>query len=251
MTETEALFNQAMTDLYGGLDRLGPGDDAFALDLLADLPLPFSHPRIADLGCGTGAGSLLLARHFNAPVRAVEQMPGFLETLSNRARAAGLDGLVRPTEADMGALDWPDGSIDLLWSEGAAYTLTFRGALERWRGLLVRDGIAAISEMSWFTDARPAPAAAFWAQEYPAMASEAENCKAAGECGFAVLEMRRLPESAWWDNFYRPLEARMAELEPSASGLLAGVIDETRKEIALFREFSSEYGYTFYVLKAV
>lgn len=251
MSDSETDYTQAMSDLYGGLDRLGPGDEAFALDLLASLPLSSPHPRIADLGCGTGAGSLLLARHFKAPVLAVEQMPGFLETLAARAEAEGLSDLVQPIEADMGALDWPDGSIDLLWSEGAAYNLTFRGALERWRRLLARDGIAAISEMSWFSDARPEPAAAFWAREYPAMASEAENCKSARENGFSVVEMRRLPDSAWWDNYYRPLEARMADLQPDATGVLAEVIAETRREIDLFREFSSAYGYTFYVLKAV
>ncbi|MEM1046047.1 MAG: class I SAM-dependent methyltransferase [Pseudomonadota bacterium] len=249
MTEADTTFIQAMMQLYGGLDRLGPGDDDFALGLLAELALPSPQPRIADLGCGTGAGSLLLARHFKLPVLAVEQMPGFLETLTDRAKAEGLSDLVRAIEADMGALDWPDGSLDLLWSEGAAYNLTFRGALEKWRRLLGGDGIAVISEMSWFTEARPARAVAFWDNEYPTMASEAENCETAVACGFTVLKTRRLPTAAWWENFYGPLEARMAELQP-AEGVLAQVIEDTRLEIALFRECESVYGYTFYVLSA-
>lgn len=251
MTEADATFIQAMMHLYGGLDRLGPGDDDFALELLAERALPSPQPRIADLGCGTGAGSLLLARHFKLPVLAVELIPGFLETLTDLSKAEGLSDFVQPIEADMGALDWPDGSLDLLWSEGAAYNLTFRGALERWRRLLVRDGIAVISEMSWFTDDRPPRAVAFWAEEYPAMASEAENCRTASECGFSVLATRRLPDTAWWENYYGPLQARMADLAPHATGVLAAVIDDTRKEIDLFREHGDRYGYTFYVLRAV
>ena len=63
--------------------------------------------------------------------------------------------MVETIECDMGSLDWKPETIDLLWSEGAAYNLTFEGALKTWRSLMAANGIAVISEMSYFTSEVP------------------------------------------------------------------------------------------------
>ncbi|MFM1921156.1 MAG: hypothetical protein RLZZ303_2790, partial [Candidatus Hydrogenedentota bacterium] len=115
----------ALIELHDGLDRLGPGDEAFTRAMIAQLPALPKPPRIADMGCGTGATALVLARHFQAPVKAVDSCPSFLKQLAATAAAQGLPSLIEPIEADMGNLDWPPSSLDLLWSEGAAYNLTF------------------------------------------------------------------------------------------------------------------------------
>jgi serine/threonine-protein kinase HipA len=168
-----------------------------------------------------------------------------------RAEAAVLSGLIEPVCADMGALGWPEGELDLLWSEGAAYNLGFAIALEKWRPLLAKGGLAVISEMSWFGDQRPEAAARFWAQAYPAMASELENRQVAREAGYEVIEVRPLPEAAWWQNYYGPLAARIAALKPDATGVLLDVIAETEQEMALFRVHADCYGYLFFLLRAV
>ncbi|MGH1395846.1 MAG: hypothetical protein ACRAVC_17745 [Trichormus sp.] len=75
----------------------------------------------------------------------------------------------------MGKLDWAEASVDLLWSEGAAYNLGFEQALKLWRPLLANNGIAVVSELSWFSDQVPESAIAYWNTAYPMMGSEAEN----------------------------------------------------------------------------
>ncbi len=240
----------ALIALHAGLDRQGPGDGEFARNLLRHLPPLPSRPRIADLGCGSGAGALLLAAHYQSPVLAVDSSPAFIQELRTRAHAAGLDARITPIEGDMGQLDWPQAGIDLLWSEGAAYNLGFERALGLWRPLLAAGGVAVVSELSWFTTEIPAPARAYWQAAYPEMGTEAENCDRAIRAGLRVLDTPRLPSEAWWKNYYDPLRSRLATYPKTGlSPVEQTVIRDTEAEMALFQQFSHCYGYTFYLLQ--
>ena len=249
MTQQDAQV-AALIELHRGLERQGPGDAAFSRQILAGLPRLPPNPAVADLGCGAGAGALLLAEWFGVPVRAVDLSREFLDELEAHAQRRGLAHLVEPVEADIGRLDWPAGTIDLLWSEGAAYNLGFATALRRWRPLLAPGGVAVISELSWFSEDGPAPARAYWEHAYPDIGSEAENSAHAGAEGFDLLGVHRLPAAAWWNNYYGPLQARIEALRGQADAAMQAVIRETEAEMALFRAYSDFYGYAFYLLRA-
>jgi SAM-dependent methyltransferase len=249
MAEQEAHI-AALIELHRGLDRLGPGDDAFSRRILASLQALPDQPRIADLGCGAGAGALLLAAWFDAPVRAVDLVRAFLDRLEERARALGLAHLVTAIEADIGALDWASGSIDLLWSEGAAYNLGFERALRTWAPLLAPGGIAVISDLSWFTAEPPAAVRAYWTQACPEIGSEAEKTARAIGAGLEVLGVERLPTEAWWANYYGPLQRRMAIVAEHADQAMRDVIAETELEMSMLRRYGDVYGYSFYILRA-
>ena len=60
------------------------------------------------------------------------------------------------------ALDVPAGSVNLIWSEGAAYILGLEESLRRWRPLLASEGLMAVTECTWLTDNPPEEAKAFW-----------------------------------------------------------------------------------------
>ena len=246
--DTQTEYMAALTDLHRGLDRQGPGDADFSRNILEHLPAVPLKPRIADLGCGSGASALLLAQHYQSPVRAVDSSSVFIDELKARAKQAGLEHLIMPIHGDMAQLDWSVGSVDLLWSEGAAYNLGFEQALKTWRSLLAHTGIAVISEMSWFTDDVSEPARAYWQNAYPVMGTEAENVARAQRSGFRVLSTQRLPSQAWWVNYYEPLRERMQQL--AITPMTQSVIRETAEEMRLFEQFSDSYGYTFYVLQA-
>jgi serine/threonine-protein kinase HipA len=240
----------ALIELHRGLERQGPGDPAFSEHILTTLPELPPNPRIVDLGCGAGAGALILARWSGTTITAVDFARPFLDDLESRARAQGLDHLIKTVEADIGNLNWPPGSIDLLWSEGAAYNLTFEGALKTWRPLMAPNGIAVISEITWFTSDIPVPVLEFWQEAYPQIASESQNTALARTAGFDVLGVHRLPNQAWWTYYYDPLIERMETLRPSADPLVQRVIKETDAEIAFFKKYGDCYGYAFYLLKA-
>lgn len=245
----------ALIGLHRGLDRQGPGDADLSQDILSSLTALPSQPQIADLGCGSGAGALLLAQHFQSRVMAVDFSSDFIKDLQVRAKTAGLEHLITPICGDMANLNWPRASIDLLWSEGAAYNLGFEKALHLWRPLLTDNGIAVISEISWWlgdVNNVPKAAIAYWQAAYPHMGTEAKNIERANRAGFRVLSTRRLASAAWWSSYYYPLRQRFISLESNQamqSPAMQAVIHETKDEMALFEQFSEFYGYTFYVLQ--
>jgi hypothetical protein len=59
-------------------------------------------------------------------------------------------------------------------------------------------------------------------------------------------------ESDWIDNYYNPLEIRIAKMrERIRGGPAASFLDTTQEEIDIFRRFSSEYGYVFCVMQNI
>ena len=249
--EDQEKYIQALIKLHLGLERQGPGDTNYSNHILSLIPgLPQS-PRIADIGCGAGAGTLFLADRYKSKVRAVDFAREFLDELENRAKQRGLEHLVETIECDMGSLDWDPESIDLLWSEGAAYNLTFEGALKVWRPLMAANGIAVVSEMSYFTSEVPEPVRVYWQKAYPTIGTELENSVSANSSGFEVLGIHRLPSKAWWDNYYGPLREKMSSLKHSKDSFMQSVIDETEEEMKLFEEYEQYYGYSFYIMRAV
>jgi hypothetical protein len=65
------------------------------------------------------------------------------------------------------------------------------------------------------------------------------------------LGVHRLPSKAWWDNYYGPLRENMNSLKHSKESIMQSVIDETEEEMKLFEEHEKQYGYSFYLMKAV
>jgi len=114
--------------LHGDLPREGVGSDATTRTLLElTAPLPAS-PCALDVGCGPGRASLVLAGA-GVRVTAVDLHEPFLRRTRSAAQDAGLAGRVAVERASMTALPHPDGTFDLLWSEGAAYLMGVDRAL--------------------------------------------------------------------------------------------------------------------------
>lgn len=106
-----------------------------------------------------------------------------------------------------------------------------------------------MSELTWLVAAPQVAAADFWRDAYPSMAGLEENARRAGRAGFEVIGRFVLPAAAWFDDYYTPLLARCAGLEPSAGPGLRALIDATRREVGLFQHFGDSYGYVFCLLR--
>ncbi len=239
---------EALIRLHRGLGRCGPGLEASTLQALAAChPLP-SRPTVADLGCGTGAATLPLAKALEVPILAVDACAPFLADLEERARASGLSALVRTTCCDFGHLDLPPASLDLLWSEGAIYHLGWAAGLRAWMPYIRPGGFLALTEAVWLRQDPPAEAVDFWATAYPALTTM-PRCEAlARQTGLEVVEMFPLPAAAWWE-YYAPLVERCRDLEPCADPALRRAIQETLAEVNVFERYGESYGYAFFVLR--
>ncbi len=250
MDEDARLF-EVFLDVQRGLPRQGPGCDEStlrALSLCAGLP---AGADLLDVGCGPGMQTVALARAIDGNVTAVDNNREYLGELEVRAERAGVASRIAILAGDMKALPLAPERFAIVWSEGAAYIMGFEKALVEWRKLLEPGGFVAASELVWLQPGAPTELAGFWRAEYPAMTDVQANLRTIGTCGYDLVGHFTLPDAAWWDHYYTPLEAKLPSLRERYAGDhgAAGVIAATEREIEMRRRFPDWYGYEFFVAR--
>jgi ubiquinone/menaquinone biosynthesis C-methylase UbiE len=241
-------------EIHGDIPREGPGDTEStrrAFSMLTQLPLD---PAILDVGSGPGMQTLELAKICNDAITALDNNRKLLDELERRAQGEGLDGKIKTTHGSMFSMPFDDGSFDLIWSEGAIFIIGFEEGLKEWKRFLKPSGYMAVTHISWLKSDIPHEPQAFWSQAYPkGLRSVDENLKIAANAGYKEVGHFTLPESAWWNDYYTPLENKLSPLREKYKDNSAALaqIEDTQQEINLYRKYSDCYGYVFYVLQKV
>lgn len=230
--------------IFEGLDRHGPGtekDSLWALSQIGTNP-----ENILDIGCGTGASCLLLAKQTSARVTALDNLQESLDCLKQKAEKSKLSHRIQTCNASMTDIPFTPASFDLLWSEGSAYIMGFTHALSQWRPLLKDNGFLVISDLVWTGEQQDDDIADFWRKEYPDMQTAGERLDQCRQHGYELIASRMHGKDAW-DNYARPLEQRLNQLEPQMPGSQA--IRDLRKEIGIFNHFEGRFTYMVMVLQ--
>jgi SAM-dependent methyltransferase len=237
--------------LHAGLPQQGPGSDASTLRALGLVPGLPAAPDVLDVGCGPGRQTLALARATRGRVTAVDLAPAVVAEVERRARAAGLADRIATRRESLDAVALPDASFDLVWSEGALYTVGFEKALRALRRLLRPGGALAATELSWLADDPPAAAREFWREAYPPMTTREGSRRALAAAGYARISDFALPDADWWQGYYAELEPRIARLRAELAGDAgaAAALGAAQREIDLRRAYPDAYGYVFYVMR--
>jgi ubiquinone/menaquinone biosynthesis C-methylase UbiE len=216
--------------------------------MLKDLP---ENPRILDVGCGPGMQTIELAKLSSGRIEALDNHQPFLDDLKRRAKKETVSHRVKVVKGDMCALNYENGSFDLIWSEGAIFIIGFEKGLREWRRLLTAEGYVVVSELSWIRHDAPEETRKFMEQCYPVIQTIEENLEAAQKSGYSIVGSFVLPAKSWWDNYYTQIEAKLPSVKErykdNKEALKFIAFEET--EIEMFRKYSDYYGYVFYIMQ--
>lgn len=241
-----------LIDLHRDGKRQGPGgDDETRLSITLSGLRGAQGLKIADIGCGTGAATLVLARELDAEITAVDFLPEFLEQLDAAAAQQHLGARIQTCAASMDALPFAAQSFDAIWSEGAIYNMGFADGVRAWRRFLKPGGILAVSELTWLTHDRPDELHEHWMQEYPEVDTASAKLAILEQEGFSPIGYFTLGQHCWLDNYYRPMQARFSDFlarHDHAEAAKAVVAAEAH-EIGLYERNAAYVSYGYYVAR--
>jgi len=237
-------------ELYTGLPRGGPGDNAStrkAFSYLKHLP---SEPLILDIGCGPGMQTLELAKISNGTIIALDNYQPFLDMLLQKAVEDGVEKRIVLKNQSMLEMDFRDSSFDVIWSEGALYQMGFQQGLKKCYHLLKKGGYLAVTEGVMLQSNVPESAKKFW-EEYPDVKDIQGNIAVLQQEQYTLLAHFTLPESSWTEQYYAPLETRIHELQKKYTGnqVALEVFARSEEEIETYKKNSEYVGYEFFIMQ--
>lgn len=245
---------ELMMLLHRNNKRQGPGsEEATNLAItLAQIDKNKDY-KIADLGCGTGAQTISLAKILKGNIIAVDLFEEFLEKLKENSTNGNLKAHIKTLAASMDKLPFEKEEFDIIWSEGAVYNIGFKNGVTYWKEYLKPGGILAVSELSWTTNNRPKELEDFWNGEYSEMDTIAGKIKVLEEAGYKVLGHFILPDVCWLDNYYNPLlDSHKDFMEKfSDNGTAKLIVERDIKEVDFYKKYRDYYSYGFYIAQKI
>jgi len=244
---------ELICEYFSGLERQGPGSPEVTLKALSFVDHLTADSRIADIGCGTGGQTRVMAAHAPGRITGIDLFPTFIDLFNRQAKQANLQDRLTGLVASMESLPFREEELDLIWSEGAIYNIGFERGLREWRRFLKPGGYIAVSEASWFTAERPLEIDAFWKDAYPGIDTIPNKVAQVQKSGYLPVATFILPDNCWTEHFYAPqVAARDTFLKKHAGNKTAEeFIANERHEAELYRKYKDFYGYVFYVGKKI
>ena len=240
-------------EYYSSVERQGPGSPEVTIKALSFIDKLKPESRIADLGCGTGGQTMVLAQNAPGHITGIDLFPRFIDIFNSSAAKFNLQERVKGVVGSMDNLSFQDEELDLIWSEGAIYNIGFERGLQEWKKFLKTGGYIAVTEACWFTEERPAEIHDFWMDAYPGIDTIPNKVDQMQKAGYIPVAAFMLPENCWTEHFYDPqVLAREIFLEKNAGNKAAeDFIENQRHETQLYYKYKEFYGYVFYIGKKI
>ena len=237
-----------LVQTHAELERQGPGSPEITIMALNFLDNHDRILRVADLGCGSGGQTMVLAQHIPGSITGLDQFPDFINILNANAKKLNLQERVNGIVGSMENLPFQKEEFDLIWSEGAIDSIGFETGLTHWHGFLKKNGYAAVTCPSWFAEDRPAEIERFWADAGSGLDTIGQNISIMQKTGYSLIAAFVLPEKCW-KNYFIPREAvEKAFLEKhSGNKTVEAYIESSKYEAELYSKYRQHYGYVFYI----
>jgi len=238
-------------EYFSNMERQGPGSPEVTMKALSFVEKLTPESKIADIGCGTGGQTMVLANNTPGQITGVDLFPTFIDMFNANRQKLNLQEKVVGVVGSMENLHFQDEELDLIWSEGSIYNIGFERGINDWRKFLKTGAFIAVSEASWFTDERPAEIEAFWANAYAEIDTIPHKVSQIQKAGYVPVATFVLPENCWTDHFYTPQRSVQEHFLKKHAGNKSAedFIEYQRHEAALYNKYKEFYGYAFYIGK--
>lgn len=239
-------------EYFSNLERQGPGSPDITIKALSFIDNLTDRSRIADLGCGTGGQTMVLAQNAPGTIVGLDIFPAFINLFNHNAARLNLQSKVKGVVGSMvEALPFEREELNLIWSEGSIYNIGFERGLSEWSQYLKKGGYIVVTEGTWFTEERPSEIYDFWMAHYPEIDTIPNKVAQMQKAGYLPVATFVLPDSCWLENYYAPqIEARKNFLEKYSGNKMAeDFIASQRHEEQLYNKYKAYYGYVCYIGK--
>ena len=235
-------------DYFSSAERQGPGSPEITLKALSFIVGLTEKSKVADIGCGTGGQTMVLAHNIPCEITGVELWPDFVSQFNKSTLNNNMRDRVKALIGNMENLPFQEEELDLIWSEGAIYNIGFKRGLEEWRKFLKQGGCVAVTENTWFTEDRPAEIQEFWDKAYPEIDTIPNKLAQMQKAGYLPVAAFVVPESCWTD-YYSVMQATQKSFLAKYNGnkTTEEFIGYQRYEAELYSKYKAYYGYMFYI----
>ncbi len=236
-------------EYFSSLERQGPGSPEMTLKALGFIEGLTRESCIADLGCGTGGQTMILAQNTPGHITGIDMFQTFIDLFNANAGKLNIGDRVRGIVGSMDNLPFQDEELDLIWSEGAIYNIGFERGLGYWKRFLKPGGFIAVTEASWFTEDRPDEINRFWRDAYPEIDTIPHKIALMQKAGYVPVAHFILPENCWIENFYALQTGAQEAFLRKYNGNRTAIdfISSERHEAQLYLKYKEYYGYVFYI----
>ena len=201
-------------DFFLNTERQGPGSPEVTLKALSFIDNLTNKSLIADLGCGTGGQTMILAQHVPGKITGIDFFPGFIERFNKNAEKLNLQNRVKGIVGSM-------------------------------------DDLSFEKESVWFTDQRPAEIHDFWMNAYTEIDTVPNKVAQIQKAGYIPVATFILPENCWIEHYFAP-QAKAEEIfrrKHAGSRIVEELITSNHHEAELYSKYKAYYGYAFFICK--
>ena len=251
MENKQISMVDVLLETHIGLERQGPGSPEMTIKALSFMNNPDRILKAADLGCGTGGQTRILAQKITGRIIGVDRFPDFIKTFNDHAEKLNLQNRVTGIVGSMENLPFQEEEFDLIWSEGAIDSIGFETGLTHWNAFLKKDGYVAVTCPTWLTDEHPAEIEKFWTEAGSGLDTVGYNIEVMQKSGYSFVAAFTLPEKCWTDNYFRPREAAEEVFlqKYPGNGTVEDYVETSKYEAELYAKYKKHYGYVFYIGK--
>lgn len=240
-------------EYFSSINRQGPGSPEATIKALSFIENLNENAVIADIGCGTGSQTLVLANNTQAKIFGIDLFPKFIEIFNENFNQKKLSQRVNGIVGTMENLPFRENELDVIWSEGAIYNIGFERGLKEWKKFLKANGYLAVTEVSWFTEKRPQEIQDFWMDAYPEIDTISNKIYKIQKAGYIPVASFILSENCWEENFYAPQVAAQEDFlkKYADNEMIKSFIENMRHEANMYSKYKNFYGYVFYIAKKI